>query len=297
MLFLYPQDPLNRRQPDGPYAIEAAVADSQGLSWRLIDHDALVQGDVELAVRRLRVGTPCISIYRGWMMTVGQYGLLHATLEANGLSLINDAAAYRTCHHLPQSYYLLEGHTPRSVWLPTAGEVEMDQIMELLQPFGDSAVIVKDYVKSQKHAWEEACFIPCASDRHAVERIVRRFRDLQGPDLVGGLVFREFVEFAPLGQHSRSGMPLSLEYRLFFLDGRLILSSEYWEEGEYRGEGPPLEHFRKLAEKIPSRFFTMDVAKTRGGDWLVVELGDGQVAGVPDRADLAIFYRQLAGLG
>jgi hypothetical protein len=38
----------------------------------------------------------------------------------------------------------------------------------------------------------------------------------------------------------------------------------------------------------------MDVAGGRGGDWLVVELGDGQVAGLPPRADVEAFYRGLA---
>jgi ATP-grasp domain, R2K clade family 3 len=38
----------------------------------------------------------------------------------------------------------------------------------------------------------------------------------------------------------------------------------------------------------------MDVARRRGGDW-VVELGDGQAAGLPETADIGAFYRGLAG--
>jgi len=38
----------------------------------------------------------------------------------------------------------------------------------------------------------------------------------------------------------------------------------------------------------------MDVARRRGGDWLVVELGDGHVAGMPEKADVEGFYRGLA---
>ena len=34
-------------------------------------------------------------------------------------------------------------------------------------------------VESQKHAWEAACFIPSASDREEVERVVRRFLELR----------------------------------------------------------------------------------------------------------------------
>ena len=43
-----------------------------------------------------------------------------------------------------------------------------------------------------------------------------------------------------------------------------------------------------------SRFFTMDIAKRVDSDWMIVELGDGQVAGLPDRADTGAFYQALA---
>jgi hypothetical protein len=48
-----------------------------------------------------------------------------------------------------------------------------------------------------------------------------------------------------------------------------------------------------VAKAVRSRFFTMDVAKRRDGDWLIVELGDGQVAGLPETADVDRFYKAL----
>ncbi|MGH7137996.1 MAG: ATP-grasp domain-containing protein, partial [Pirellulales bacterium] len=121
-----------------------------------------------------------------------------------------------------------------------------------------------------------------------------RFIELQDDDLNEGLVFREFVEFEPLAMHSKSGMPLTREYRIFFFDGRPIFSAEYWDEGDYGGLAAPLDRFTQVAANVQSRFFTMDVAKRRDGDWMIVELGDGQVAGLPETADVAAFYRALA---
>ena len=37
----------------------------------------------------------------------------------------------------------------------------------------------------------------------------------------------------------------------------------------------------------------MDIAKKKDGEWIIVELGDGQVAGLPENADKATFYKQL----
>jgi hypothetical protein len=236
---------------------------------------------------------PGLGVYRGWMVTPDQYRLLYGALEGKGIRLLNDPAAYRHCHHLPESYPAIETHTPRSAWIKTTGDVSTDQIMELLRPFGSGPVVVKDFVKSRKHEWSEACFIPSATDRAAVERVVRRFLELQGDDLSEGLVFREFVEFEPLGRHPRSGMPLTREYRLFFLDGQPIFWTPYWEEGDYAGLTPPVERFAAVAGGVRSRFFTMDVAQRRDGGWMIVELGDAQVAGLPDHADVGGFHEAL----
>ena len=48
-----------------------------------------------------------------------------------------------------------------------------------------------------------------------------------------------------------------------------------------------------IAAQIRSRFFTMDVAQRTDGEWMIVELGDGQVAGLPERADQGKFYQAL----
>lgn len=45
-----------------------------------------------------------------------------------------------------------------------------------------------------------------------------------------------------------------------------------------------------MAQHVNSEFFTMDVAKSQDLGWLIVELGDAQVAGLPDHADLNAFY-------
>ena len=123
--------------------------------------------------------------------------------------------------------------------------------------------------------------------------VVRGFVELQDEDLNEGLVFREFVDFEPLTEHSISGMPLTLEYRVFFLDGNPVFSTEYWDEGEYDDAQPAIEQFQRMAENVRSRFFTMDVAKQKGGGWMIVELGDGQVAGLPDHVEPSEFYSEV----
>ena len=288
---------MTRWSPPGPdraFEAEVAAVERPGAAYVLIDHDSLVRGDDPArAVRRVpERPEPVLAAYRGWMVTPAQYGVLYEALAAKNIRLINDPEQYRHGHHLPENYPVIEGHTPRSVWL--TGDLGLDRIMEALAPFGDAPVVVKDFVKSRKHEWAEACFIPSASDRKAVGRVVGRFLELQGDDLNEGLVFREYVEFEPIGVHPKSGMPLTEEYRVFWLDGDPVYWAPYWAEGDYQVTEPPFDEFAGVAADVRSRFFTMDLARRRDGGWLIVELGDGQVSGLPRESDADRFYEALA---
>lgn len=293
MTVVFCRDPLEPSRPDRAFEAEVAVVERLGLPSVLIDHDALVRGgDFAQAVRRVpEQPEPVLAAYRGWMVTPPQYRGLYESLSARNIRLINDPEQHRHGHHLPENYSVIRGLTPRSVWV--SGDLGMDRILEVLAPFGQGPVIVKDFVKSRKHEWAEACFIPSASDREAVERVVGRFLELQGDDLNGGLVFREFVEFEPVGVHPRSGMPLTEEYRAFWLDGCLVFWSPYWAEGSYGISEPPWDRFSGVAAAVQSRFFSMDLTRRRDGDWMIVELGDGQVSGLPRRSDADLFYEAL----
>jgi hypothetical protein len=296
---LFCEDPLDRRSPDAMYEAEVAAVRKLKLDFDLINFEALLAGDADGAVRKVVAQSAAtLAVYRGWMLKPHQYNDLWYALALRNIYLINDERAYEGCHYLPESYRAIEAYTPRTVWTK---DTSIDAIMLLLEPFGDQPIIVKDFVKSQKHYWLEACFIPSASDRQSVEHVVKRFLELQGDDLNEGLVFREFVEFEPLAAHSKSGMPLTKEFRIFWLDGEPIFSTEYWEEGDYQNSKPPIDDFRKVANVIRdtanpgvrSRFFTMDVAQRRNGDWMIVELGDAQVAGLPDSTHAEKFYAAL----
>lgn len=177
MMIVFCRDPLEPAKPDRCFGAEAAVVERLGLPYALIDHDALVRGDEPGRVVGRVPDRPegVLAAHRGWMVTPPQYKVLFEALAAKNIRLINDPDQYRHGHYLPENYPVIEGDTPRSIWL--TGDLGIDRVMEALAPFGDGPIIVKDFVKSRKHEWGEACFIPSAADCQAVGRVVGRFLD------------------------------------------------------------------------------------------------------------------------
>jgi len=293
---LFCMNPLDDKQVDFGYEDELQAIQQHYISYNLVDLEAVIRGNLDEALRRIPHQSDMTStIYRGWMLKPHQYAQLYDALITKNIQLINTPNMYRYCHHLPASYEAIKDYTPNSVWLPYDNDFSMAKVHQLIANFGDSPIVLKDYVKSQKHYWHEAFFIPDASDAENVEKIVTRFLELQGDDLNDGLVFREFVEFNPLEDHDVSGMPLTEEYRIFIKDGKPIFHTKYWSQGDYAQADIETEisQFNDVISNIKSNFFTMDIAKTIHGDWQIVELGDAQVAGLADHVNRQQFYDAL----
>ncbi|MBA3936233.1 MAG: ATP-grasp domain-containing protein [Planctomycetes bacterium] len=298
MLVLFPNDSRQPRSPDSDYRAEWDACLALGFRTAVVDHDELLRGD---AIRALRFlpgpdGDPGV-LYRGWMMRVEVYGAFTAALRERGFEQVTSPDSYRICHHLPDSYPFIETMTAPSTWIEAAlalpgGSPDWGAITSAAAQLGPGPAIIKDWVKSQKHAWSTACYIPNANDPDAVKQISARFLELQGEMLVGGLVFRRFVPLLQRGIHPRSGMPLGAEVRSFWVRGRAVVLSDYWAEAPV-GTLPDLAEFSPIAAKIPSPFFTMDLAQAQDGHWFIMELGDGQVAGLPDGVRPESLFRSL----
>lgn len=291
MKTIYCDSVFNHKTIEPDYEAEQQAALQTGFDSSLISFEELVSGNVAKALRHIKPATNKeLALYRGWMLTPLQYESLYQNLLSKNIQLINSPLEYQHCHYLPASYAKIASITPLSHWTTDLSDASLKQ---LTTPFGNSPILIKDYVKSEKHHWEEACFIPNAHDFEQVKKVVSKFIELRGDALNEGLVFRQFEELAFLTEHSQSGMPLTKEYRLFFTNHQLVSIFNYWDEGEYDTLKPNLDMFIEIAQTIESNFFTMDIAQKKDGNWIIIELGDGQVAGLPDNADRMEFYRNL----
>jgi hypothetical protein len=294
MRIIFCDSGFSPKEVDYMYAEEYKSAKQKFIQTSLISFEDLKRGNVDSALKRVRPSEEKeIGIYRGWMLKPSQYETLYNSLLEKNIELINNSIEYRFCHYLPESYETIKEFTPKTTFKELDSEFKIENFQHEIDVFGDKPIVIKDYVKSQKHYWNEACFIPNASDKEKANSVISKFIELQDSDLNEGLVFREFVELEELTNHSESGMPLTKEFRVFIKNGEVMTILKYWDEGDYQNVEPVIENFEEIIPKIKSNFFTMDIAKKKDGNWIIVELGDGQVAGLPDNADKDEFYTEL----
>ncbi|MFF2848152.1 ATP-grasp domain-containing protein [Streptomyces sp. NPDC058001] len=299
--FLFCADPLRGSRPDAHFADEVAAVRAADAPRALIDHDALLAGAAREAVARVPRGSGAYW-YRGWMMPVGRYEELERALRDRDCTLLTPAEQYGRAHELPGWYEVFEALTPRSVWRAAepGAAPSPAELAALVAPLGPGAAIVKDYVKSRKHEWDEACYVPDRADTARLASVVDRFFALQEDTLAGGLVVRDFEPFVGRG-----------EVRVWWVDGEAALVTPHpdaprpgTDQDPMNGlPTPDLSPIRAAVRALGCRFVTTDLALRDdgpGGDdsgasggsgadsgagdhgtWRVVEVGDGQVSGLP----------------
>ncbi|MDX3097932.1 ATP-grasp domain-containing protein [Streptomyces sp. ME01-24h] len=289
VLFVFCADALRPSRVDAHFAAEAEAVRALGHDVALVDHDALLAGDAAAATSRVPSGAGP-AWYRGWMMSAQRYAALSAALSERRVLLGTSPDQYRRAHELPGWYGAFAAQTPRSTWLPLdpAGPPPgAPALAAATAPLGEGPAVVKDYVKSRKHEWDEACYVPELADTEHLASVVARFAALQGDDLAGGIVVRAFESFVKAAG----------EARVWWTGGEAALVTAHPDTPDLR-PAPDLDAVRPLVRALGCPFVTTDLALHEDGRWRVVEVGDGQVSDLPAGASsktLASALSVLAG--
>ncbi|MBO0608903.1 ATP-grasp domain-containing protein [Myceligenerans salitolerans] len=293
-LLLVPSDPLAPRVPDPHFAREADAARQAGMDVAVVDHDAIIAGDIRAAVRRVptsNVGRT--AWYRGWMIHTPTYALLATGLQTRGARLLTDPTMYQAAHELPGWYDAFADLTPTSIWSPWEANrtPKHADVAAWACKLGGGPALVKDYVKSRKHEWHEACFIPDLADAPAATRVIATMIKLQDADLNGGIVVRRFEPFLP------DDAGRTREARAWWVEGSLALITPHPDAPAGTTVNVPaaiLDAVRSGVHALGSPFVTTDLAQRSDGVWRVIEVGDGQVSDLPATQDPAPLTQALS---
>ncbi len=283
MNVLFCADPMNKKTIDEAYSSEYKEAK------KLFPCSLFSYEDIECGKLSIYGDIEGETLYRGWMMRPELYRRFYEKLTARGISLVNTPEEYERYHLLPNWYSDFKDYTPGTAWTDTPRVDEaMDLVSENSGPF-----IVKDYVKSRKHQWNDACYISQIEDAAEARRVISNFVVRQGADLVGGIVLRRYEKFRIVDRHEKSGMPVAEEYRCFVFKGQKISIDGYWN-----GQDKNILSEKEMAwldgmiARIRSNFVSVDLARKESSELMIVELGDGQVSGL-QQLEAGRFYRRL----
>ena len=270
--FLFCSHPLYPHRADEEYEKEYKTA-GQHHKCALFSFEDLNAGKLSLSGEKISGLTIC----RSWMMKPALYRKFYRLLEERGIFLINTPEEYEQYHLLPGWYDDFRDETPETVWVPGN---EIEDILQKTKNL-NGAYIVKDYVKSRKHEWYDACFIRNMGEKAELAEIVGNFVERQGEDLVGGVVFRKYEKLKQIGFHGKSGMPISEEYRVFLYAGKILIVDDYWrKKADVWLSEEEYAWIKAIAAKVKSNFVTVDLARKEDGTLIIMEFGDGQVSGL-----------------
>lgn len=159
--------------------------------------------------------------------------------------------------------------------------------------------VLKTREKSMKERWSTHMYAASFEETKSVA--ANLFAAGHAPEDV---VVRPHVILNKLSEETLPGqIPASEEYRVFVLDGKVLVQGHYWPENTDHAADMSYEPFlEKVIAKLSDqrsvmvdglRFYVIDIAKTASGEWVVIELNDACSAGLPADVSPQEFYSKL----
>ena len=208
------------------------------------------------------------------------YRELESDLKMQGCELINSYAQHQYIADFDY-YEDVKELTPKTYF-------NLEDVPKTGGPF-----VVKGRTNSRKFQWATKMFAP------SYEVAARLHHELSVEDpLIAdqGVIVRELAQLE-VPEIGISGTPFANEWRFFFLGNQRLSFGYYWSIAEKRGEmdSAGLEFAQQVADIISKKanFFVVDIAKTAGGGWTLIEINDGQMSGLSDN-DPQILYTNLS---
>jgi hypothetical protein len=207
--------------------------------------------------------------------------LLEREVSAAGSTLVN-------------SYHQHRNLADSSAWIHLLGDLTAPSYgIQDLPHLPEGEWFVKGETNSLKNRWSDACYAPTTKD------LITVVNNFQADSFLANqrVAIKPFVHFRQLENgtgdaiFSLSGQPIWNERRVFILDGQVISEGFYWttfedEASEYTmTKLAPAKFTETLNEAITrvahlARFVVIDLAELPNGEWRVIELNDGSMAGL-----------------
>jgi len=242
MRVLFPYNPLNEKEADGPFNEEYLRLKEKGIACSLFDFDSLPFDEFR---PKPRLDEGDVVLYRGWMLNPKVYEKLSNFVSKCGGNMLTNKDEFVKSHHITGWYDEVHEFTPETIFI----ENEEDLVLEA-ENTGWGKFFVKDFVKSN---YSDRGSI--ANSPQEIIEIVGLIREYRG-EIEGGIALRRVEELIE-----------ESEVRYFVFNEKPYSPN---------GDVPPLVSEIASRHKMP--FYSVDVVQRADGELRLIEIGDGQVS-------------------
>jgi ATP-grasp domain, R2K clade family 3 len=241
---------------------------------------------------------PQVGIWSGFIPSQSKYAEVYQAAAEKNVFLVNDPLQHQTALEFDRYYPLLGDLTPQSITITSSSEC-VEAGAKLGFP-----VFVRGAVKSNKTLGWDAC-VAADSDElvYIVEQILSIPHRARGKAIIRQLVKLRYRSMMP------GNFPRSREYRLFVYNCQVLAFGYYWDEFEDEFELTEFDRSQlhqlaiAAATKVNVPYIIIDIGQLESGEWIVIEIGDAQFAGMSHVSilelwsqlatiDLPLFFRQ-----
>jgi hypothetical protein len=233
---------------------------------------------------------PVSGIWAGYIPTVERYSAIYDAAAAKGVRLVNTPAEYQTAMEFDKFYPLLGELTPDSVVLSNVDDLAG------VKARLEFPVFVKGAIKSNKDQGWAACVANTPAELAAIGRSLLA-RDGRSR---GKVIVRRLVRFNTIATDKQS-FPIGREYRVFVYRDGVLAYGFYWDEYQDsialdRNDEAAIKTLSvEAAARVGTPFIAVDIGQLEDGRWIVIEVSDGQFAGLSHVTTLQL-WSKLSGI-
>lgn len=263
MKALYPASAFGRFKVDEHFENEVS---------QLAEKPAVFHNDDGIALSKLDEDETYL--YRGWILTPGEYRDLEKAVQSKGAKLAVTAEQYEHDQYAQNWLTELAEATPETVVVPYAASDE-----ELLKAAAIFTPETKLFIKGSSKSAKDNPAASIAENVASLTETIRNFREEISEEQEELILIRKFVDF------------IGYEYRTWWSNG-VMNSVQLHPQTGY--EGDHSQFFLKQAEiddmqvlfdkispvmkEVSSPLVTVDIRRAIDGDYHVIEMGSGTVS-------------------
>jgi ATP-grasp domain, R2K clade family 3 len=188
-----------------------------------------------------------------------------------GLKLVNSPAEHKLASELEHWYPIITEFTPKSICTDAFPAVEE------IEKIFDWPVFIKGSRQTSKHNPE----ISIARNADHYQNLIGLYQS--DPILHWQkIAIRKFVALQPIAGYVPSKISPSLEFRTFWWHGKCVGWGHYWYQlTKYTAADIDngLGVAKVAVDRLNVPFIVVDIAKTIGGQWIIIECNDAQESG------------------